>query len=119
MDNTEKGKLLGGLFPDALNGAVGYIAAQYRYLSDNQDSIRQNWEQGSVAFAYWYRIAANIASTFEKHGDALCKSSSLFAEQLFDGYNALFTIDCLREYTAPQDFANPKFAQMVDVLFNP
>jgi hypothetical protein len=95
MNNTEKGKLLANLFPEQLQGIVDNLMATQRFLADNEDSLRSTWDNALLSFDFWYRQANEVTTKIERHSKSLTKSSSLFAEQLFAGYNALYTIDCI------------------------
>jgi len=95
MDNVDKGKLLAALFPDKLGDILDSLTGTYNYLTENEDSLRATWSNGMFPFNFWYRVAGDVATTVDRYGARLTKSSSLFADQLFDHYNALYTIECI------------------------
>lgn len=117
LNNVEKGKLLAGLFPEELQGILNSLQQAYEYLTQHEDSIRSQWDNGFIQFTFWYRVAGNVAQALDRQGNSLSKSSSLFAEALFDGHNALFTIDCILKQA--KDNENPKYRQAVALLFEP
>ena len=115
MNNVEKGKLLAALFPEQLAGLLESITQAYRYLSDNEESLRAGWQDKLITFGFWQRNAEGVQAAVTQYGSRLTKSSSLFADQLFDGYYALFTIDCILKQA--KDSENPKYRQAVALLF--
>jgi hypothetical protein len=115
LNNVEKGKLLAGLFPYELQGILDSLQRACQYLTDNEEGIHEGWDNGFFPFAFWQRIAANVEEVLRKYDNRLTKSSSLFADQLFDSYNALFTIDCIIKQAKHSE--NPKYRQAVALLF--
>lgn len=95
MNNIDKGKLLAVLFPEQLGNILERLTASYRFLSDNEDSLRASWDNSLLPFDFWYRQAAEVAAAVAQHGKVLSKSSNQFAEHLFNGYHAIYTIDCI------------------------
>ncbi len=115
LNNVEKGKLLASLFPAELQGILDSLQQACQYLTDNEQAIHEVWDNGFFPFTFWQRIAANIAEALRKYDSRLTKSSNLFADQLFDGYNALFTIDCIIKQAKHSE--NTKYRQAVALLF--
>jgi len=95
MDNVDKGKLLAALFPDKVAGILDSLTEAYHFLTQNEDALRATWSNTMFRFDFWYRVAGDVATVVNRYGARLGKSSSLFADQLFDHYNALYTIDCI------------------------
>ena len=120
MNNVDKGKLLASLFPEQLNGILDSLTAGYAFLTANEEALRNTWDNELLTFDFWYVQAAEVANTVNRHSRALTKSSSLFADQLFDGYNAIFTIDCIVKQAAalPPLPENQRYGLAVQLLFN-
>lgn len=120
MNNVDKGKLLASLFPEQLNGILDSLTAGYAFLTANEETLRSTWDNELLNFDFWYVQAAEVANTVKRHSRALTKSSSLFADQLFDGYNAIFTIDCIVKQAAalPPLPENKRYGLAVQLLFN-
>ena len=120
MNNREKGKLLAALFPEQVQGILDSLATSYKFLTDNEDTLRSTWDNGMLPFDFWYRQAAEVAAVASRHGKPLAKSSSLFAEQLFSGYHALYTIDCIVKQAAalPPLPENVRYGFCVKLLFD-
>lgn len=116
MNNVERGKLLADLFPSEVQGILDAIPLIYKMLSDNKEEIADNWENGMITFDFWLSLANRIDGVISKEGKQLLKSRR-FSDQLFDGYNALFTIDCIVKY-AEKERKGSNFYHMVNALFN-
>ena len=115
LNNVEKGKLLAALFPEQVQGILDSLQQACQFLTDNEDAIRSSWDNTFVPFEFWYRVAGNVADAIIRNGKSLTKSSSLFADHLFDGHNALFTIDCIIKQAKHNE--NLKYRQAVALLF--
>ncbi|MXN91678.1 hypothetical protein GR160_10615 [Flavobacterium sp. Sd200] len=116
MDNVDRGKLFAGWFPEEIQGFLEAVKGAYDYIVAHEAEIRETGEGVVFNADFWFKVAGNVAAAIEKHGKRLAKNQNLFADQLFDGYNALFTVDCLRKYQYLTN--NPKFAQAVQLLFD-
>jgi hypothetical protein len=60
-----------------------------------------------------------VQAALEKYDVKLHKNSGLFANQLFEGYLACFTLHCIVIYTTIRKHDEEKFVKAVDLLFNP
>lgn len=116
LNNVEKGKLLADLFPDEIPAIIEFIKAMYINLTDNETIIKKDWDNGLINVELWYRIAKDVDISINSNGKRLIKSRC-FSDQLFDRYNALYTIDCIVKY-ADTERRESKFYHMVNVLFN-
>lgn len=116
LNNVEKGRLLAGGFPDLLPELVATIKGVQQYLTTHETEVREGWDNGFFNVDFWLRLSADVGKIIAQYGKKLEKHPKLFAEELFDGYNALFTIDCIDKYK----FAvhNVKFVQAVRLLFD-
>jgi hypothetical protein len=120
MNNVEKGKLLAGLFPDKVQGILEEIHKGYDYMAANEQSLRTEWANSLFPFEFWYRVAGNVATAAKQYGKKLSKRNSLFADQLFDHYNALYTIDCIvkQSEALPELPENDTYKLAVRLLFS-
>lgn len=117
MSNVEKAMLLAALFPEELPEVLQAIKKRHTYLQMHKQQIRQTWDHELLPFDFWYGLAENVHNAIEKYDKKLLKSRRLFADQLFDGYNALFTVDCLVRY-AGQGKTTSRFKLAILVLFD-
>lgn len=120
MNNVDKGRLLAVLFPEKVQAILDHIAGAYQFLSEHDDTLRGFWNNETVAFDFWYRQAHEVADIIRRHKKPLAKSSTLFAEQLFGGYHALFTIDCIvkQAEALPPLPENVRYGLCVKLLFD-
>ena len=120
MNNVDKGRLLATLFPEQPKGILDSLTAGHAFLTENEEALRTTWGNDLLTFDFWYVQATEVANTVNRHSRALTKSSSLFADQLFDGYNALFTIDCIVKQAAalPPLPKNQRYGLAVQLLFS-
>lgn len=85
MNNIEKGKLLAALFPEQVAGILERLMAIYAFLTENEEILRNSWDNPLLPFDFWYRQAAEVAENAKRHG-----ISSIF--QLFPTTSFLFFI---------------------------
>lgn len=117
MDNVEKGKLLADLFPDKLPEITAYITEQIGLFENNEVRLRGLWaETGFATVDFWYGNMREVQEAIGRYGEKLHRKSGLFADHLFDGYRAVFTVHCLIDY-AGNDRCGYKLRQAIHLLF--
>lgn len=114
--NVEKAKLLHELFPQEIPALLEYTNNMCLTIQENEQLARSQWENGLLTFDTWLSFVEEARRKIEKYGKQLHTHSRLFADQLFDGYVALYMVHCMTIYTK---HSNPKFALAIDLLFNP
>lgn len=115
--NVEKGRLLHQLFPLEIPAFLQFVAGMSQTIEEEQQRIQSKWDNGLMEFEYWLSLAKEAAKKLTKYGRRLYTSSRLFADQLFDGYTALYLSHCLIQYTQSRKHENEKFALAVQLLF--
>ncbi|HVW96685.1 MAG TPA: hypothetical protein VHA56_12015 [Mucilaginibacter sp.] len=118
LTNVEKGKLLHELFPDEIPAFLQFTTGICIAIREQEQSYRAHWDNGIYSFDFWLSLVKEAQQKIEKYGSQLQRSSRLFAEQLFDGYIALYLVHCLLSYTTIRKHPNPKFTTAIDLLFN-
>lgn len=120
MNNVDKGKLLATLFPEQVQGILDSLTAAHAFLNENEETLRSTWENTLLPFDFWLRLAQQAKEIINNYGQKLAKSTSLFSDQLFDGYIAIFTIDCIAKQAAalPPLPENNRYGLAVQLLFN-
>jgi len=118
LTNVEKAKLLHQLFPSAIPALLEFVQGMGDGIREDEQKQRELWEHGLFGFDFWLTLIADADRKIKKYGRQLEKSSSLFSDQLFDGYLALYLVHCLMIYTTMRVHPNPKFTKAVDLLFN-
>lgn len=114
--NVEKGRLLHEIFPSEMPALLQYIKEMCVFTDTNKDAIQARWTNGLLTCDFWFTLSFNVNRIIDKYDTKLTKSSRLFADQLFDGYTALFTVDCIVKYANSQE-ENMKFQNAVAMLF--
>jgi hypothetical protein len=114
--NVEKGKLVHELFPDEMPALLQHIKETGSLIDRDKDEIKAHWENGLLTADFWFTLSNNANRIIDKYGAKLEKSSRLFADQLFDGYTAIYTVECIVKY-ASSKAANKKFMNAVAMLF--
>lgn len=115
--NVEKGRLLHQLFPAEIPAFVQFVTAMSQTIEEEQERIKSKWDNGLFGFDFWLSLAKEAARKLAQYGGRLHSSSILFADQLFDGYAAVYLSHCLIQYTQPRKHHNEKFALAVQLLF--
>jgi hypothetical protein len=120
LNNVEKAKLLHSLFPAEAAGILQFVSGMSQTIAGEQEHQRGSWNKNELfGFDFWLSLSEQAQKTITKYGRQLEKNSSLFADQLFDGYGAVYMVHCLIIYITTQKHANTKFTLAVDLLFNP
>ncbi|RKR80669.1 hypothetical protein BDD43_0801 [Mucilaginibacter gracilis] len=117
LNNVERAKLLHGLFPAEIPALLKYITGMSQTIAEEQEQIKATWQHPLIAVNLWLSLAAEAERKISQYGDKLKKSSSLFADQLFDGYAAVYLVHCLIQYTTERKLNNQKFSKAVNLLF--
>ncbi|SHL81098.1 hypothetical protein [Chryseobacterium polytrichastri] len=116
MFNVEKGKLLADLLPEELPNITLFIEAEAQRFLNSEEQIKSQWSGTLVTSSLWYGLVRNVEKAVKKYGDKFRRNHRLFSEQLFDGYDALFTIHCLVECSLKED-CNYKLRLAIHLLF--
>ncbi|MBT2621946.1 hypothetical protein [Chryseobacterium sp. ISL-6] len=116
MNNVEKGKFLADLLPEELPNITLFMELEIQHFLKDEQKIRYNWKATLVTHNFWFQLVTNIDQFLKKYGNRLHRNHRWFADQLFDGYEALFTIYCLVEYTEKPE-CNHKLRQAIHLLF--
>jgi len=116
LTNVDKARLLHELFPDEVAAVLQYTKEMYTLIDKDKDTIKADWKNGLLTAAFWFTLSNNANRTIEKYAGKLEKSSRLFANQLFDGYAALFIVECIIKYASGRS-DNKKFIKAVEILF--
>lgn len=115
--NVEKGRLLHQLFPAEIPAFLQFVAAMSQTIEEEQERIKSQWDNGLFDFDFWLSLSREAAKKITRYSKRLHTNSRLFADQLFDGYAALYLSHCLIQYTQPRKHENEKFALAVQLLF--
>jgi hypothetical protein len=117
--NVEKARLLHKLFPQEIPALLEYTNNMCLTIQEDEQLTRNQWENGLLTVEAWLSFVEEVRSKIDKYGKRLLTQSSLFADQLFDGYTALYMVHCMTLYTTTRKHNNRKFMLAIDLLFNP
>ena len=117
MNNVEKGYLIAKLFPSEIKVILEAIEKIHYKMVEDKERIIIEWQSsnGFINIDLWYSWAHDVYSRIVRQRKQLEKPRR-FADQLFDGYNAIFTIDCIVKY-AKSERGEGQFYHMVMALF--
>ncbi|AZA99142.1 hypothetical protein EG359_05785 [Chryseobacterium joostei] len=111
MDNLDRAYLLANLFPDELKNMIDFIKKEADFCQDNKEQILKDWTAEHITAELWYNLIAFFERRYKKNGTRLYRNKKTFRDQLFDGYDALFSINALIKFTAePQCSKKLKYA---------
>lgn len=117
MNNVEKGYLLAKLFPENLKDLTVFVQQETERFRAQEEYIRSIWADRTLVTAdFWYALVSNTEQVLKRYNVMLHRSTRVFSDQLFDGYNAIFLINCLVEY-ADREECNPKLKEARHLLF--
>ena len=117
--NVEKARLLHELFPQEMPALLEYTNNMCLTILEDEQAIRNQWENGLLTVEAWLSFVEEVRNKIGKYGKRLHTQSRLFADQLFDGYTALYMAHCMLSYTTIRKHSNYKFVLAIDLLFNP
>jgi hypothetical protein len=118
MNNVEKGKLLHQLFPSEIPAFLQYVQRMCTTIKEEEQQQREQWNNGLFGFDFWLSLIGDAEQKINRYGSKLHHNSGLFADQLFDGYLAMYIVHCLMVYTTVRKHPNGKFTMTIDLLFN-
>jgi hypothetical protein len=116
LTNVDKARLLHELFREEVPALLQYTKEICTLIDRDKDTIKADWKNGLLTAEFWFTLSNSANRTIEKYAGKLEKSSRLFADQLFDGYAALFTVECIIKYASGRS-DNKKFMKAVELLF--
>jgi hypothetical protein len=117
LNNVERAKLLFELFPREIPDFLAFQKAVTDNLLRDPDQLKDDWNNQIFTIDFWIRTASDVNKALERYSLRLTKSSRLFADQLFDGYNALYTAHCLQQYIKHKTPESEKFKTVIELLF--
>ncbi|PWN64114.1 hypothetical protein C1634_005845 [Chryseobacterium viscerum] len=108
--------MIADLLPEEIPNITLFIEQETQRFLKNEELIKSQWKQSLVTSGLWFDLVRNIEKAVKKCGKKFQRNHRLFAHQLFDGYDALFTINCLIEYSLTED-CNQRLRLAIHLLF--
>jgi hypothetical protein len=118
LTNVQKARLLHSLLINEIPEFLGYLNELTETILNEKESIAAGWKDQLFGVDFWFELAEEVQKVMAKYIKELYKSSAVFADHLFGGYNAIFTAHALAQYVANGRHTDPKFKPAVDLLFN-
>jgi len=117
LTNVQKARLLHSLLINEIPEFLGYLKELTEMVLNDRERITAEWKDQLFGVDFWFELAEQAQRVMAKYPKDLYKSSGVFADQLFDGYTAIFTAHALTQYVANGRNTDPKFKPAVELLF--
>jgi hypothetical protein len=117
LNNVQKARLLHSLLSSEIPQFLGHLQSMTETVLNDQDRIAAEWKDQMFSVELWFELAREVQRVMTKYPKDLAKSAPVFADQLFGGFMALFTVHALLQYTAQDKQTDPKFKPAVELLF--
>lgn len=117
MNNVERAYLLAKLFPDTLKALTVFVQQETERFRTQEEYMRSIWADKTLITAdFWFGLVGNSERILKQYNVMLHRSSRVFSDQLFDGYNAIFLTNCLLEYADTKE-CDRKLKEAIHLLF--
>lgn len=116
MNNLERAYLLARLFPDELKALTEFIKKEAELFISNRKKIYNEWTEQYISADLWFNFIDNVHCRYSRNGARLYSNKRTFRDQLFDGYDALFTIHSVIHYT-DQEQCSQELKHAIYMLF--
>jgi hypothetical protein len=117
LNNVQKARLLHSLLSSEIPPFLGYLDTMAETVLNDRERIAAEWKDQLFGVEMWFELAKETQKVMAKYPKDLRKSAPVFADQLFGGYMALFTVHALLQYTTQGKQTDPKFKTAVELLF--
>ena len=118
LNSVEKAKILHTWFPDEIPAFLEAMESLCEAIRADEAHYREQWAEGLFTFDFWLTLLRQAEAVIQQYGKKLCNNPRLFAHQLFDGYQAIFSAHCLTRYAMTRQRENRKFYTATDLFFN-
>lgn len=127
MNNLDRAYLLANLFPEELQGLTEFIKREADLFINNREEVYAQWTEKNIDADQWFRFIENFLNHYNRNGTRLYRNKKTFRDQLFDGYDSLFTLNAILYYTEQNECSSElKYAtymlfgtrKLVDINFN-
>jgi hypothetical protein len=118
LTNVEKAKIIFDLFKNEIPKFLEYTQAIADKVIKEQEALTANWSNPFLSYQQWLQLATTVNDTIGRKRNSLVKSARVFAEQLFEGYLAIFGNHCVEQYGLHKA-QSPKFAHAISLFYLP
>ena len=116
--NVDKAKIMFDLFRNEIPEFLEYTQTIADKVTQDKEELLANWTNPFLSYHQWLNLSERVNGVIKKYGKNLAKSSNLFADQLFDGYLAIFSNHCLEQYSINKAHS-PKFKLAINMFYLP
>lgn len=117
LNNVQKARLLHSLLINGIPEFLGYLNEFSENLLTDKERISAGWKDQLFEVGMWFELAAEVQRVMTRYPNELYKNSTLFADELFGGFMAIFTAHALVQYVTLGKNIDPKFKPAVELLF--
>ncbi len=117
LNNVQKARLLHSLLIQEIPGFLEYFQSLTYTMLNDRERIAAEWQDQMFGVEFWFELAGEVQGVMVKYPKDLYKSANVFADQLFDGYRAIFSAHALMRYIALGRNTDPKFRPAIELLF--
>ncbi len=117
LSPVQRANLLFDLFIEELPTYVLFTKELTKSIIDNPSKLKEEAIDKMHSTDFWWELAKNADRVFDQYGDKLSQQSSLFIEELFQGYNSIYAVFCLHQYIHSEQCKNRKFKTAVMLFF--
>jgi hypothetical protein len=114
--NIDKAKILHDLIPSEIPSLLSFMTERHNKLIEAKDEIT-DWNNWLISLDQWVKLANAVQKSIDQYGKRLEKSASLFRDQLFDGYAAIWSNDCVIQYAESGLCRDKDFMNAVALLY--
>jgi len=82
----------------------------------NEQYIRGLWTDTLVTADFWFGLVERTEDIMQKMKSSLPKSQRIYSDQLYDGYNAIFSMHCLITFAGTPE-CGAQLRQAIHLLF--
>jgi hypothetical protein len=119
LKNVQKARLIHALFIHEMPAFLEFLEAQCLIIEDNREEIKKEWKLKLLTAEMWLELSEETARCLKKFRKGLRDSSTVFSDQLFFGYGAIFINHQLQQYIELNRHTDPKFKTAIDLFINP
>ena len=103
MNNLDRAYLIANLFPDELQGLTEFMKKEADLFTHNREQVYAQWTEKNIDADLWFSFIANFQNSYKRNGTRLYRNKKTFRDQLFDGYDSLFTLHAILHYTEKKE----------------
>lgn len=118
LTNVDKAKIIFDLFRDEIPELLDYTQKIAFKIEEDKEQLIASWNNPFLTYDQWLNLAYQVSGNIKRYGKNLTKSANMFAEQLFDGYLAIFSNHCVEQY-GRHKAKSKRFVQAVDLFYSP